>query len=1034
MKKCFSWGRHLQAPIAWLIFFALVGKPLSSFADPSTQGGFGSIPYSGLWTNGSQAGSGFAPWEFSQTTNGNNVFFYVNDSRQTDNGSAPGNGSNDINTAGVAWGLTAGNGALACATRPFPSALSSGQVFQIDMDNGYINTSGSVGFALQNITSSAFSPSANSVFEFYFNGGATNYSINAATVNGTPPTPFGNIGMHLTFTLTSTNTYSLSVLQYPHGGAAGAGTTYTYTGNLLNPSAGQAIKSVRLFNYQAGFGSNFNAYFNSLSISGGVASDSASNTAYNTTGTTFRVWAPNATTVNVWGQFNFYSTNATPLYPEGNGNWSADVAGALNGQQYKYYIVNSTVGTNLFRQDPRSRKVASATGNSYIYNTSSFNWEGDNFTAPGLSNAVIYELNIGSLNDPNAPDYPGTFYNATNMLPYLAWLGISAVEVMPVNQFPCCFSWGYNPVDPFAVDNDAYGGPDAFKAFVRTAHQYGLAVILDTVQNHYGGSDYPNYGDLSSGLWQFDGSYSMIPGTNLEGGGVYFYQGSYDEAFAYCCGPWGPRPDYDTAQVSQYILDNFSMFLGEYHVDGFRWDSPGEIAGDYPGGDTLTAGQNLVRNASGMIHSYPGGKINIGEDQNEFSGYNGFDATWDKNIFYNNVEPQLTAVSDASRSMAAISNAVWMNFNQPNVGSGAPTLPGWGTVFFLEDHDISGNGNGPSFQRLPVQIDSADPLGYYARKRSMLGSAITLTTAGIPMLLQGEEMLTTNQFGANEAIDWSLTNTWNGVVSYYRDLVRLRRNLDGRSSGLMGEASSIIWTDNRTNSPMIAYRRWSTGNSGDDVVVICNFSSVPWSAYNIGPSGGGQLGFPKNGAWYVQLNSDWTKYCSDYGNYGDSGSITVSGGTGTISIAPYSVLILSQNIPAAPPTPQNLRVTSVSTNQITIGWSVSSSATGYIVTTNGTPIATTSTNSYTDTGLAIGDTYCYQVTATNNFGGVSGTSTIACATTLPATGDTNLLAYWTFDEGTGSIAYDYFRKQQHRHRGLGRRQLVQRHDQQCPEL
>jgi hypothetical protein len=133
----------------------------------------------------------------------------------------------------------------------------------------------------------------------------------------------------------------------------------------------------------------------------------------------------------------------------------------------------------------------------------------------------------------------------------------------------------------------------------------------------------------------------------------------------------------------------------------------------------------------------------------------------------------------------------------------------------------------------------------------------------------------------------------------------------------------------------------------------------------------------------------------------------VSGGTGTISIGPYSVLILSQNIPAPPPTPQNLRVTSVSTNQITIGWSVSSSATGYIVTRGGSPIATTATNSYTDPGLAIGNTYCYTVAATNNLGGVSGYSTIACATTLPATGNTNLLAYWTFDEGTGSFAYDY---------------------------
>src|SRR5580658_2452779 len=111
------------------IFFALIGKPLSSPAAPSTQVGMGSIPYSGIWSNGSQAGSGFGAWQLSQTTNGPSVFFYVNSSTQTDNGSVPGNGSNDINTAGVAWGMTAVDGALAWATRPFPSALTSGQVF-----------------------------------------------------------------------------------------------------------------------------------------------------------------------------------------------------------------------------------------------------------------------------------------------------------------------------------------------------------------------------------------------------------------------------------------------------------------------------------------------------------------------------------------------------------------------------------------------------------------------------------------------------------------------------------------------------------------------------------------------------------------------------------------------------------------------------------------------------------------------------------------------------------------------------------------
>ena len=187
------------------------------------------------------------------------------------------------------------------------------------------------------------------------------------------------------------------------------------------------------------------------------------------------------------------------------------------------------------------------------------------------------------------------------------------------------------------------------------------------------------------------------------------------------------------------------------------------------------------------------------------------------------------------------------------------------------------------------------------------------------------------------------------------------------------------------------------------MIVICNFANTSWATYNISATGG-NLGFPHDGVWYTQVNSDWTRYSSDYGNFGSS-TVTVSGGAGTISIAPYSVLILSQNIPGAPPVPQNLNIASVTTNQISLAWNVSSSAIGYILKRGGSPIATPSTNTYTDTGLSVGIQYCYTVAATN-IGGVSADSASVCATTLPATGATNLLAYWTFDEGTGTTAND----------------------------
>src|ERR1017187_4417531 len=813
-------GRISRSLIACLFFFVIIGKPLSSFATgTSSQAGMGSIPYSGIWTNGSTGGSGFGPWQLSPPTNNANVLYYVQTSTLNDSGGNPGNGSNDINNGGVAWGITALNSTLANATRPFPGALATNQSFQIDMDNGNITAGGSIGFSLENSSTQA-------VWQYYFTGGSNTYIINAASVSGPALPNFTHDGMRLTLSLTSSSTYSVSVLTYTAGGSGGVGTTTTYTGNLLSPSGGQAITSVRCFNFNAGSGTNNNAYFNNTVISG-AASDNAANSGYSTAGTTFRVWAPNATAMHVEGTWNAFSTSATPLFSEGNGNWSSDVPGALNGHSYQYFISNSTVSTNVTKQDPRARRVSNSASNGIIYNTTNFNWAGDNFNAPGLSNAVIYELDIGSFNDPNSPGNAGTFYDATNRLAYLKQLGITAVEVMPINEFPGDFSWGYNPADIFAVES-AYGGPDAFKAFVKTAHQFGIAVLLDVVHNHWGGNSAGNgYGDLYHSTWQFDGS------SSGGFGGIYFYQDSC-RGFAQT---WGPRPNFDTAQVYQFIKDNIIMWMSECHVDGFRWDSVGEIEGDYPCGDSLSQGIALIADVSGVIHSQPTAKINIGEDNpNNQTGTNGFDASWNGNSFFNNVQPQLSASSDASRSMSAINSAV-------NLGV-------WNNVIFTEDHDQCGDGNGSGAQRIPVRINSGAPTGYFARKRSTLGAAITLSTSEIPMLLQGQEMLTVNQFGAVIPINWGLTNTYSGIVSLYTDLIRLRRNLDGRSSGLLGGNTSTILQYN--TSKLIASRRWNTGSVGDDVIVICNFANTNWPAYNV-------TGFPHTGIWYTQLNSDYHK-------------------------------------------------------------------------------------------------------------------------------------------------------------------------------
>ena len=148
--------------------------------------------------------------------------------------------------------------------------------------------------------------------------------------------------------------------------------------------------------------------------------------------------------------------------------------------------------------------------------------------------------------------HPGTFDSAIEKFPYLKELGINAIEVMPIMEFSGDFSWGYNPSHPFAVES-IYGGPDAFKRFVKAAHEHGIAVIVDVVYNHFGPADLD--------LWRFDGW------SENDKGGIYFYNDRRSQT------PWGEtRPDYGRGEVRQYLRDNALMWLEEYHVDGLRWD------------------------------------------------------------------------------------------------------------------------------------------------------------------------------------------------------------------------------------------------------------------------------------------------------------------------------------------------------------------------------------------------------------------------------------------------------------------------------
>jgi 1,4-alpha-glucan branching enzyme len=587
-------------------------------------------------------------------------------------------------------------------------------------------------------------------------------------------------------------------------------------------------------------------------------------------GVTFRVWAPNATNVALPGEFNGWSTSATHLTQETNngvadGIWSLDLsaaAGATNGSQYKYYF-----NGYLWKQDPRARLVVYSgnqgpSPNSIVYDPTVFNWAGDNFTNPPQSDLFIYEMHAGTF---FTNSISSKLVAATNKLDYLKSLGINAVEVMPIAEFPGNDSWGYNPAQIFAVENIGYGGPDAFKTFVQACHARGIAVLLDVVHNHYGPTDLE--------MWNFDG----FAGNNaIGGGGIYFYQS--DPALQIT--PYGnTRPNFNNSQVDSFVQDNFTMWLNECHVDGFRWDTPNLMKHDN-NGNLIQAADSLIYAINQMIHTNYTGKISIAED---VYNYDGFDSAWDTSFPYT-LTPVLANTSDAGRDMPTVASAIMYNVRYGGIA-------GLGRVTFLESHDVVGDLNGSNNVRVVTAIDSATPNSYWARKRSTLGAVVTFTAPGIPMLFQGEEMLENQQFSSTRQVDWSKTITYSSIVQLYRDLISARRDLKGYTGGLEGDQCSMLQVDN--TSKLVAFRRWKSSAPNQDVVVIANFANTTYNNYI--------LNFPSAGTWYVHFNSDSTNYGSDYGNTG-SYAVTAGGNPvqATIAIGPYSALILSQT-PDAPP-------------------------------------------------------------------------------------------------------------------------------------
>src|SRR6266478_3110772 len=272
----------------------------------------------------------------------------------------------------------------------------------------------------------------------------------------------------------------------------------------------------------------------------------------------FRVWAPYAKRVSVdfVGRSQLPISLPVQMKPCERGYFEATASGIEPGARYRYVLDGQKTCP-----DPASRfQPDGVHGPSAVIDPDAFLWSDHSWSGIPLEGFIIYELHVGTFTR------EGTFQAIIPLLDYLQNdVGVTAIELMPVAQFPGARNWGYDGVYPFAVQA-SYGGPLALQRFVNAAHAHGLAVALDVVYNHLGPEG--NY------LGQF---------------GPYF-SNRYRT-------PWGRAINFDgpeSGPVRRYVIENALFWFEQYHIDVLRLDA---IHGIYDCGPThiLAELQNEVQ-------------------------------------------------------------------------------------------------------------------------------------------------------------------------------------------------------------------------------------------------------------------------------------------------------------------------------------------------------------------------------------------------------------------------------------------------------
>jgi 1,4-alpha-glucan branching enzyme len=598
-------------------------------------------------------------------------------------------------------------------------------------------------------------------------------------------------------------------------------------------------------------------------------------------GATFRVWAPRATAVHVVGEFagiaQWDPVADNLMAKDAAGYWAGFVAGARDGDAYKFYVVG--VGNAGYKRDPYAREITADPAfphcNCIVRNPESYVWHDQKFVTPDFSDMIVYQLHVGAF-APRVPGSMGTFLDVIEKIEYLVALGVNVIQLLPIDEAETNPTLGYNGSDYFspdtgyveydAVERAAHfvtvnrlltargqqpmsdvgqlaSGPNQLKVLIDLCHLYGLAIVFDVVYNHAGGfmGD-----DEATYFWD------RFSNSNNNNNSLYFTDQSWAGGLSFAL--WNQ-------DVRQFIINSAVYYLDEYHIDGLRYDEISALLtmNQNTGWSFCQDLTNTVRwkrpRALQNAERWP---VDWAVTQPPSAGA-GFDV-----IQHDGLRISLRdAIRQSSYGAATPLN---LSSVAQNLTPYAVSQP-WKAVTCIENHDIVKDGTDLRVARL---ADPSNAQSWYARSRSRVATAVLLFSPGIPQLFMGQEFLEDKQW--SEVPASPLHIWWDGLNSGDRSMIdHLRFTQD---------AIRVRWTYPALRGPeartfyvsesdrVIAIHRWLEG-VGRDVVIIVSFSETTYYNY--------QIGIPRAGPWREAFNSDVYDHWVNPWVAGNGGQVNANG-------------------------------------------------------------------------------------------------------------------------------------------------------------